>query len=86
MLSDQFIIKHLCKYNLYSSTPDFGSSENTNSIGKVASRLDYRNRIFVSDLLYSIRRFQLAHNAATRVVQKNVSHAHVLSHKTTSIG
>ena len=87
MLSDQSIIKHLRKNNLYSSTPDCGSSENANSIGKVTSRLDYRNHMNeVSDSLYSIRRFQLAHNAATRVVQKNVSHAHVFSHKTTSIG
>ena len=43
----------------------------------VISRLDYYNCIFVGMPLNSIRKLQLAHNTAARVVQKPPPRAHV---------
>ena len=43
----------------------------------VISRLDYCNCIFVGMPLNSIRKLQLAHNAAARVVQKPPTRAHM---------
>ena len=56
---------------------DIGIPSNCVFVTHTISRLDYCNCIFVGMPLYSIRKLQLAHNAAARVVQKPPPRAHM---------